>query len=228
VLPKKGVAVIVARTSGLPDDDEVPLPLSLDGFIEGSALPGAPVLDVAYFAAGGWTFVATVKIGAHAYDDATLRIVGQTVASFRFPQPSAPPCASSQLSGRMAGSDGAAGTVFVTVGLTNTSTSACSLHGSPTVEMQSPSGAVLPVRERFGLPEGPSLEASTFVLRAGEEASVVVAFSDVNVGQLPCREVGSLRITPADPAGALEVRLSPGGEVCDGTVWVAPFGVFSG
>lgn len=228
VLPKNGVAVIVARTSGSPGGDEVPLPLSLDEFAVGSALPGAPVLEDAYFAAGGWTFVSTVKIGAHAYDDATLRTVGQTVASFRFPQPSTPACVSSQLSGRVVGSEGAAGTAFVTTGLTNTSTSDCHLEGSPAVEMLSPSGTPLPIRERSGLPEGPSLEASTVFLRAGEEASVVVAFSDVNVGQLPCLEAGSLRITPTGSADALEVPLVPSGEVCDRTVWVAPFGTFNG
>ncbi len=228
VLPKKGVAVIVARTSGSPGGDEIPLPLSLDAFVEGSAPPGAPVLDVAYFAAGGWTFVSTVKIGAHAYDDATLRTIGEAVASFRFPQPSTPACGSSQLSGRMAGSEGAAGTAFVTIGLTNVSTSACHLEGSPTVEMLSPSGTSLPIGERSGLPEGPSLEASTVVLRTGQEASVVVAFSDVNVGQLPCLEAGSLRITPTGSADAIEVPLVPSGEVCDRTVWVAPFATSSG
>ncbi len=223
VLPKKGIAVIVARTSGSPGGDEIPLPLSLDRFVQSSAPPGAPVLDVAYFAAGGWTFVSTVKIGAHAYDDATLRTVGEAVTSFRFPQPSTPTCVSSQLSGRMAGSEGAAGTAFVTIGLTNVSTSACHLEGSPTVEMLSPSGTSLPIGERSGLPEGPSLEASTVVLRTGQEASVVVAFSDVNVGQLPCLEAGSLRITPTGSSDAIDVPLVPTGEVCDRTVWVAPF-----
>ncbi|MEP7032979.1 MAG: DUF4232 domain-containing protein [Actinomycetota bacterium] len=221
--PRKGVAVIVARTSGSPGGDEIPLPLSLDAFVGGSAPPGAPVLDVAYFAAGGWTFVSTVKVGAHAYDDATLRTVGEAVASFRFPQPSTPACGSSQLSGRMAGSEGAAGTAFMTIGLRNVSTSPCHLEGSPTVEMLSPSGTSLPIGERSGLPEGPSLEASPVVLRAGEEASVVVAFSDVNVGQLPCLEAGSLSITPTGSADAIEIPLAPSGQVCDRTVWVAPF-----
>jgi hypothetical protein len=228
VLPKKGVAVIVARTSGSPGGDEIPLPLSLDAFVEGSAPPGAPVLDVAYFAAGGWTFVSTVKIGAHAYDDATLRTVGEAVASFRFPQPSTPVCDSSQLSGRMTGSEGAAGTAFVTIGLTNASTSTCHLEGSPTIEMLSPSGTSLPIGERAGLPEGPSLEASTVVLQTGQEASVVAAFNDVNVGQLPCLKAGSLRITPTGSTGALEVPLVPSGEVCNRTVWVAPFAASSG
>jgi hypothetical protein len=228
VLSKKGVAVIVARTSGSPGGDEIPLPLSLDAFIAGSAPPGAPVLDVAYFAAGGWTFVSTVKIGAHAYDDATLRTIGEAVASFRFRQPSTPACGSSQLSGRMAGSEGAAGTAFVTIGLTNASTSACHLEGSPAVEMLSPSGTSLPIGERSGLPEGPSLEASPVVLRPGQEASVVVAFSDVNVGNLPCLEAGTLRITTTGSADALEVPLVPSGEVCDRTVWVAPFAASSG
>ena len=228
VLPKKGVAVIVAHTSGSPGGDEIPLPLSLDAFVEGSAPPGAPVLDVAYFAAGGWTFVSTVKIGAHANDDATLRTVEEAVASFRFPQPSTPACGSSQLSGRMTGSEGAAGTAFVTIGLMNASTSACHLEGSPTVEMLSPSGTSLPIGGRVGLPEGPSLEPSTVVLRTGQEASVVVAFNDVNVGQRTCLQAGSLRITPTGSTGALEVRLVPTGEVCDRTVWVAPFAASSG
>jgi hypothetical protein len=222
-LPKNGVAVIIAQTSGLPDGDEIPLPLSLDAFTQGSALPGAPELNVASFAAGGWTFVSTVKIGAHAHDEATLRTVGQTVASFKFTQPATPACVTSQLSGRIAGSEGAAGTSFVTIGLTNTSASDCHLEGSPMVEMLDPSGTALAVQERSGLPQGPSLEASTVVLQQGQEASVVVAFSDVNVGPLPCLQVGSLRITPEGSSDGLEVPLVPGGEVCDGTVWVAPF-----
>ena len=50
----------------------------------------------------------------------------------------------------------------------------------------------------------------------------------VNFGQLPCLEAGSLRITPTGSTGALEVPLAPTGEVCDRTVWVAPFGASSG
>jgi hypothetical protein len=181
------------------------------------------VFDVAYFAAGGSTFVSTVKIGAHADIDTTRRTVEQTVASFAYPQPSTPACVTSQLSARMAGSDGAAGTLFATIGLTNTSATACHLEGSPTVEMLDPSGTALAVQEQPGLPQGPSLEASTVVLQQDQEASFVVAFSDVNVGALPCLQVGSLRITPEGSSDALEVPLVPGGEVCDGTVWVAPF-----
>jgi hypothetical protein len=222
-LPKNAVAVIVAQTSSLPGADEIPFPLSLDAFAEGSAPPGAPVFDVAYFAAGGSTFVSTVKIGAHADIDTTRRTVEQTVASFAYPQPSTPACVTSQLSARMAGSDGAAGTLFATIGLTNTSATACHLEGSPTVEMLDPSGTALAVQEQPGLPQGPSLEASTVVLQQDQEASFVVAFSDVNVGALPCLQVGSLRITPEGSSDALEVPLVPGGEVCDGTVWVAPF-----
>jgi hypothetical protein len=222
-LPKNAVAVIIAQTSGLPGDDEIPLPLSLDAFTEGSALPGAPVLDVAYFAAGGSTFVSTVKIGAHADIDTTRRTVEQTVASFAYPLAPTPACVTSQLSARMAGSDGAAGTLFATIGLTNTSASDCHLEGSPTVEMLDPSGTALAVQEQPGLPQGPALEASTVVLQHGEEASVVVAYSDVNVGPLPCLQASSLRITPEGSSDALEVPLSPGGEVCGGIVWVAPF-----
>jgi hypothetical protein len=222
-LPKDGVAVIIAQTSGLPGGDEIPLPLSVDAFAEGSTSSGAPVLDVAYFAAGGSTFVSTLKIGAQTYDDATLRTVDQTVGSFKFTQPMTPACVTSQLSGRMAGSDGAAGTLYATIGLTNTSASDCHLEGSPTVEMLDPSDAALAVQEQPGLPQGPSLEASTVVLQQGQEASVVVAFSDVNVGSLPCFQVASLRITPEGSSDGFEVPLAPGGEVCGGTVWVAPF-----
>jgi hypothetical protein len=222
-LPKNAVAVIIAQTSSLPGADEIPLPLSLDAFTEGSALPGAPVLDVAYFAAGGSTFVSTVKIGAQTYNDATLRTVGQTVASFRFTQPETPACVTSQLSARMIGSDGAAGTLYSTIGLTNTSASDCHLEGSPTVEMLDPSGTALAVQEQPGLPQGPSLQASTVVLQQGQEAAVTVAYSDVNVGPLPCLQVSALRITPEGSSDGLEVPLVPSGEVCGGTVWVAPF-----
>lgn len=227
-LRKDGVAVIVARAFGPPGDDEVALPLSLDAFAAGSALPGAPGPDTAYFAAGGWTFVATVSMGARADGDATVRTVERTVASFRFPQPATPACVSSQLSGRVAGSEGAAGTAFVTIALANSSTSACHLEGSPTVRMLSASGEALPVRERPGLPEGPSLEVSTVTLRPTEEASVVIAYTDVTVGSLPCLRARSLGIAPAGSGGQLEVPLETGAEVCGGKVWVAPFAALVG
>jgi hypothetical protein len=227
VLPRDGVALIVARSFGPPGGNEVPLPLSLGEFAMGSAPAGAPTLDTAYFAAGGWTFVATVKTGASAHSDAT-RAVARTVASFRFPQPSTSACVSSQLSGRLAGSEGAAGTSLFTVALTNTSTSACHLQGSPAVDMLGSSGAPLPVERRPGLPEGPSLEPSTVVLSRGEEAELVVAFTDVAVGQLSCLRVSALRITPMGSGGALDVPVVEGTQVCSRTVWAAPFAAYTG
>lgn len=223
-LPGDGVAIIIARTSGAPGSDEVPLPLSMDDFVGGSSTGGGPVLETANFAAGGYTFVATAKFGAKAYRDATIRVVGRAVASFRFRLPSASSCAPSQLSGSIAGTEGAAGTQFVTIALRNTSSSPCSLEGSPSVELLDASGASLRVREQTGLPEGPSLEPSTLLLHPGQTATVTIATHDVNVGAQPCVEASSARISPTG-GGGIDVALPSVTEVCDGNVWVAPFTV---
>ncbi len=219
--PKDGVALVLARTSGLPATDEVPLPLSLDAFTRGGATAAEPTMDTASFAAGGWTFVATVTTGPNAHDVA-IRAVGRAVTSFRFPQPTTPACTAAQLSGEVVGSEGAAGTIFVTFGLTNRSTSACHLLGSPAVHAMSPEGSGLPLRMRPGVAEGPARQASTLVLRPGQQASVVIAYSDVIVGNLACFRAGSLRITPTGDGGAVVVRLSSPWIVCGRTLWVAP------
>jgi hypothetical protein len=85
ILPHDGIAVIITtdtdpRTSqpatALP-------PLSLDEFTGGSALAGAPRLDVLWFGGDGRTFLATVKTGADA-SSADLREAADLVRSLRF------------------------------------------------------------------------------------------------------------------------------------------------
>jgi hypothetical protein len=225
-LPPDGVALIIARTFAPPGQSEVPLPLSLDDLASGSAPGGTPTLGAAYFAAGGWTFVATVETGPTA-ETAATQAVGEAVASFRYPQPPTSACGSPELSAGLSGTEGAAGTLFFTVTLTNESTTVCHVEGSPTVELLDPSGAVLPVDARAGLPEGPSLQPSTVVLYPGDEAELVVAFSDVNVGDQPCFPVGAVRITPG-LGGGVDVPLDPGAEICSRTVWAAPFAAPTG
>jgi hypothetical protein len=220
--PGNGVAVIVARTSGRPGGDEVALPLRLDDFARQRRSPGLPANAVAYFPADGWTFAASVTIGADAAPDSTHRTVARALASFRPAPALGAPCAASQLTGRVAATEGAAGTQFVTIGLANASSTTCHLEGAPSVEALGPSGTPLPVEVRSGLPEGPALQPSTVTLGPGDEASLVVAFSDVTAGNLPCLNLAEIRIAVPGSSGSVEVVLPRGGQVCARVIWAAP------
>ncbi|GEM_PF-578072 len=226
--PRSGIAVIVARTSARPGGDEVPLPLSLEAFTQASAPAGAPAREVAYFAANGWTFAASVTFGAGTSPEAVDRLVSRTLASFHPAPALGAPCAPSQLAGRVAATEGAAGTQFVTIGLANASSTTCHLEGAPSVEALGPSGTPLSVEVRSGLPEGPALQPSTVTLGPGDEASLVVAFSDVTDGNLPCLNLAEIRIAVPGSSGSVEVVLPRGGQVCTRVLWVAPFAASAG
>ncbi|HZP90530.1 MAG TPA: DUF4232 domain-containing protein [Actinomycetota bacterium] len=219
--PPNGIAVIVARTSGIPGGDEVPLPLSLDELTTAGAASGASTASVAYFSAGGWTFAASATFGADAPAGAR-RLVDRTLASFDPPPALGGSCPASDLTGRVVTTEGAAGTQFVTIGLANRSSATCHLEGAPSVEALDPSGSPLPVEVRAGLPEGPALQPSTVTLRSGDEASLVVAFSDVTAGSRPCLHLGGVRVAVPGSSGSVEVPMEPAGQLCAGILWVAP------
>ena len=104
----RGIGLVIATTdAGGSDERPLALPLSLDDFAEGSALPGSPVLDGDSFRANGLHFVATVKWGSDAYDDAAVRQVNSILATFtppisaRVEVPSTTIASGSQMKGRV-------------------------------------------------------------------------------------------------------------------------------
>jgi Protein of unknown function (DUF4232) len=122
-------------------------------------------------------------------------------------QPETSRCAASALRGMVQGSDGAAGTIWTTIGLRNTSARTCTLKGIPEVRL-------LGVQDQPvtapSTPLGPA--GSPVVLRSGQEARF--AFSRPNA----CDSVvaGSrLRVTLPQSRDSLTVAL--GGETRFGT-----------
>jgi hypothetical protein len=85
VLPADGIALIVTTDTDprASQPANASPPLSLDQFTKGSAPPGAPTLDILWFAGNGRTFLATVKTGAEA-SATDLRLVADLVRSLRF------------------------------------------------------------------------------------------------------------------------------------------------
>jgi len=81
-------------------------------------------------------------------------------------QPTPGRCAASALRGSVQGSDGAAGTIYITIGLRNLSARTCTVKGIPQIRLLGAQGQPVTAPSR---PEGPA--GSQVVLRPGRAAS---------------------------------------------------------
>jgi Protein of unknown function (DUF4232) len=88
-----------------------------------------------------------------------------TTTSPRRDRPATDPCGPSALQGSVQGSDGAAGTIWMTIQLRNASTKTCTVKGIPQVRLLGAQGQPVTVPSR---PEGPA--GSLVVLRPGRAA----------------------------------------------------------
>jgi hypothetical protein len=158
-------------------------------------------------------------------DAETLRTVDMILASFRFPQEPTPTCLASQLTGRVVDSEGAAGTAYGTMALDNHSDAACHLEGWPGVDVLGPTGAQLPVHERTDFPDGRARQPSTVTLQPEGFAMLGFAFNDIQETGARCEAVKTLRITPADAGGTVDID-SLTGQICGGVIWITPFTAF--
>jgi hypothetical protein len=141
-------------------------------------------------------------------------LMGQTaLAQAISPPVQLPPraCLATQLSANFVTAEGAAGTLFDTLALVNSSGYACILNGYPTVQMLDGVGNPLPTVDRpgggmLGGRPGPS----AFVLAPGAASQFVIAWSDVPVGtETVCAAASSLAITPPGASAPVVLDLPP-------------------
>jgi hypothetical protein len=132
-------------------------------------------------------------------------------------------CATTALSGSVAGGSGAAGTIETTVALKSTSATPCVLSGYPGLQLLGPAGASLPTQVvRKGGYSFTSMAPTTVTLANGQSAYFNIGYSDVPVGtEQSCPSSSSLEVTPPDATDHLVVPavLSPCG---GGTLVVSP------
>jgi len=120
-------------------------------------------------------------------------------------------------------SEGAAGTIFTTALLLNTSSAPCRIYGYPGLGLRSAAGADLPshvVRGGGMLPAG---GPGTVTLAPAVSASFSFTYSDNPTGsdtQAACRQAATLVVTPPDERDPLTVAFA--GAPCEGTVHVSP------
>lgn len=147
-------------------------------------------------------------------------------------QPISPPvqlpaaeCMSSQLAASFVTAQGAAGTIFDTLALTNVSGLACTLNGFVSVQMLDAASNPMPT---IGVPGGGMLGGrpgpSPFVLAPGASSQFVIAWSDVPVGgETSCQAAATLQVTPPGETTPLDVAGLAGLAPCNsGTIDISP------
>jgi hypothetical protein len=108
-------------------------------------------------------------------------------------------CRTAQLSGSIEGSQGAAGTLELTLSLRNSGPGTCALQGYPGALLVDASGTPLPTDVvRGGASSFTDFAAGPVVLAAGQVAYLNIGYSDVPAGAAPCEQASSLWVTPPD------------------------------
>ena len=135
----------------------------------------------------------------------------------------AKPCPAGVLSGSVAGSSGAAGTIEVTIALRNTGTATCTLGGYPGLQLLDAAGVQLPTHVvRAGSYPFTDFAPSTVTLAAGGTAYVNLGYSDVPSGsETSCPKAASLWVTPPGAYDHLTTTLALA-PCAGGTVTVSP------
>lgn len=165
---------------------------------QNAAVTGA---DAVYIYTGGGYQAATTLApgqGAWAYSAAggTVTIGASSGGTGR----PAERCHTSGLAISFIGSEGAAGHIFDTLALTNTTNAPCSMFGFVGAQMLNAAGQELPTRVVrnggfFSTQPGPT----TFVLQPGAAALFQIEWSDVPTGdEMSCPSAASLEVTPPD------------------------------
>ena len=127
------------------------------------------------------------------------------------------------LSGSVAGSSGAAGTIETTVALKSTASTSCVLGGYPGLLLLSSTGAALPTTVvRKGNYSFTSMTPATVTLAPGQSTYFNIGYSDVPVGsETHCPSSASVEVTPPNATDHLGIAatMAPCG---GGTMVVSP------
>lgn len=115
-------------------------------------------------------------------------------------------CAAADLQGTVAGSQGAAGTIELTVALRNTTSAPCAIEGYPGALLYDANGSPLPTDVvRGGTFNFTDFAAAPVTVAAGSTAFFNVAYSDVPTNNATCPSAASLWVTPPDDTDHLTV-----------------------
>jgi hypothetical protein len=149
-------------------------------------------------------------------------------------------CAGQNFSGLYNTGEGAAGTVYATVTLTNTGTTSCTLHGWPILTLQDRLGAVLTSTQvdvpstgnsfqflagaATGLTDKANNAPSTLTLGKNATATFALAYSDVPVGTAACEDAVSVFVQFAKNGTPVSLTPSEPVQPCgNGEIWLSPF-----
>jgi hypothetical protein len=130
-------------------------------------------------------------------------------------------CLATGLSGSVEGTEGAAGTIEITVQLRNIGTAACTVEGYPGLQLVDATGAELHTSViRGGSFRFTDLVAVPVTLAAQASAYFNVAYSDVGSGPGACESAAAVWVTPPDDVD--HVVVTGQSTVCSGTLTVSP------
>jgi hypothetical protein len=135
-------------------------------------------------------------------------------------------CLPSQLQVTPQQGNGAAGTIYTTVNLTNSSSATCTLQGYPGMQLLNAQGGSLPtnvVRGQMQFPTAAANQAPAVVTLAPQQtATFALAYEDVPVGnETSCPTSAKAEITPPNDTAYVIVTLAIG-PCGGGTVHVSP------
>ncbi len=149
-------------------------------------------------------------------------------------------CEGQNFSGVYNTGEGAAGTVYATVTLTNTGTTSCTLHGWPLLTLQDKLGAVLTSTlvdvpssgNSFQFLAGSATDLtnkansapSTLTLAKNATTTFALAYSDVPVGTAACENAVSVSVQFAKNGTPVSLTPSEPVQPCGGgEIWLSPF-----
>jgi hypothetical protein len=133
-------------------------------------------------------------------------------------------CVASNLSGRVAGSQGGAGTFEVTIALRNTATTSCTTGGYPGLQLLNGSGTAIPTTTVRGGPLSfEKITPATLTVPAGGTVWFNVGYSDVPTGgATTCPVAASIQIIPPNDTTHLTVSGLQANVCNNGTLDTSP------
>jgi hypothetical protein len=158
----------------------------------------------------------------------TTRSTTTTTSTTTAPPPSTTAatttCLAAHLKILRSGSEGAAGTIELTFSLTNTSTTPCTLHGYPGLQLLDATGNELATNVvRGGGLAFENVAVTDVSLAPGQTAYFNLGYNDVTTGTSTCSAAPQAEITPPNDTSFAVVAVSPSIDACGGgTLNVSP------